>query len=102
MEPLEFSLLKTFKVLALALVLLPGMGNVYATKYYLSPNSDPSVTSNWGTNTDGTGPSPGNFSSSHDFEIGSGITGILVGNWDLGGTTGASIITLTVNGTLVI
>ncbi len=57
------------------------------TTYYYDGSGSLSSTSNWGTNTNGSGSNPGNFSSNNQiFEIRNTTAVTLSGNWTVSGT----------------
>lgn len=44
------------------------------------------LTSNWGTNTDGTGTAPGGFTFGNTYNLVNGSTGTITGTWTMGGS----------------
>lgn len=87
---------------------------VFSTNYYSKATGNPSSVFTWGTNTDGTGTSPANFTTPGDifivrsgaaltmtssFTIGSGVELRMIGTITIAGNNNA-VSTLTINGTI--
>jgi hypothetical protein len=61
-------------------------GIVHAQNYYSKSTGNPNTASTWGTNTDGTGTAPVNFTSAAQvFTLSNGNPGVLAANWTVSG-----------------
>lgn len=73
-------------VLLLLILFLLGLRGLAAT-YYTAASGDPKTTTNWWTNTDGTGSHPANFSGVSDvFIIQNGDNMLTITGWTVSGT----------------
>ena len=63
------------------------------TNYYYKGTGDLKITSNWGTNLDGSGSNPPNFTSaSQSFNIANTTNAVLTGTWSVSGSNSKIII----------
>ena len=89
-------------------VTVSGTSLITPTTYYYSGTGDLENTANWGTNTDGTGTNPPNFTNaSQTYEIRNTAAVTLTNNWTVSGGgskvalgDGTNAISLTLNGEL--
>jgi hypothetical protein len=84
------NLVKVMSVAILMITLL-SVSNLFATTYYSINGRSPNSTSNWKTSANGEGSSPSNFTSGDIFTIQSGHTMTTNGDWTISGT-GAKLI----------
>jgi len=76
------------------------MGTAAPTNYYSAASGNLDNVSTWGTNTDGSGTHPSNFTNNlQQFNIANGNSGALSGNWTVSGT-GSKIIVYTTDFTV--
>ncbi len=88
------------KMLLLITAMLLSVSWVQAVTYYVK-DTPPNVLANWGTNTDGTGTAPSNFTTTGDvFIIPNGRNVTTNGNWTIGTTANGGTWELRVEGTL--
>jgi len=87
-----------FAGVATALCLVLGHSAVGAT-YYWNGSGNITTTASWGTNTDGSGANPSDFTTAGQiFDIQNGQTATLIANWTVSGSL--SKIVIETNGTL--
>jgi hypothetical protein len=90
---------KRFVEVLVALTLVLGVSSAHATTFFLTAGADPAVAANWGTNADGSGTHPSNFTTgSQIFEFQNGQSATLGANWTVSGS--GSAIQIDTNATL--
>lgn len=91
------------KILMLLGVISFSIFSVGGTTYYSKNVGLPDAYSSWGTNTDGTGTAPANFTTNGDiFIVRAGITMVTDKNWTIGSGAVGNVVTLEINGSLSI
>lgn len=91
------------KILMLLGVISFSIFSVGGTTYYSKNVGMPDAYSSWGTNTDGTGTAPENFTTNGDiFIVRAGITLVTDKNWTIGSGAVGNVVTLEINGSLSI
>ncbi len=91
------------KILMLLGVISFSIFSVGGTTYYSKNVGMPDAYSSWGTDTDGTGTAPANFTTNGDiFIVRAGITMVTDKNWTIGSGAVGNVVTLEINGSLSI
>ncbi|HET7733419.1 MAG TPA: hypothetical protein VFK73_06220, partial [Paludibacter sp.] len=89
------------KMLALCGLILFSLSSEAATTYYSKNTGAPEAYTSWGTNSDGSGTAPTNFTSNGDvFVIRTGITMSTNSSWVIGSGVAGNTVTLQIDGNL--